>query len=69
MPFGLAVATTFLNHLHASPGARMESAPEIKDIIRHVFDDGGQIVDDELRSLVVDMYNLYKQLNMTLEKL
>lgn len=69
MPFGLSVAASFLDHLHDPCAQPISSELTIEEIVRKAFDRGGKVVNDELRSLVIDMYNLYTKLNLTLENL
>lgn len=67
-PFGLSIAASFLDFLHdADEPLPLEVS--IEDIVRKALDGGGKVVDDELRSLVIDMYKLYTTLNLTLENL
>lgn len=68
MPFGLSVAASFLDHLH-EPREHSIWKPTVEELVRNVFDRGGRAVDDELRALVIDIYNLYTKLNLTLENL
>lgn len=67
-PFGLSVAASFLDLLH-EPGEPLPSDPMIEYVVQKTLDRGGKVVDDELRSLVVDIYNLYTKLNLALENL
>lgn len=67
LPFGLAVATTFLQTLHETNTPNY-SETRVEEIFRLIFDKGGEIVDEELRSLVVHIYRLHERLNLTLEK-
>lgn len=69
MPFGLSVAASFLDFLHEPNDLVPAEQLNDEQIIQKVFDRGGQVIDDELRSLVVDIYNLYTKMNLTLEKL
>lgn len=66
MPFGLSVAASFLDQLH-EPSAPKSSEITVEEVVRRVFERGGQVINNELRSLVTDMYNLYTTLNLTLE--
>lgn len=68
LPFGIAVATTFLQTLHEISAPNYDET-RVEEIFRLIFDKGGEIVDEELRSLVVHTYKLYEKLNLTLEKL
>lgn len=68
MPFGLSVAASFLDYLH-EPSEPQSSDITVEEIVQRVFERGGQVINDELGSLVIDMYNLYTKLNLTLENL
>lgn len=68
MPFGLSIAASFLYFLH-EPCENIPSEPAIEDVVRKTLDHGGKVVSDELGSLVIDIYNLYTKLNLTLEQL
>lgn len=77
MPFGLAVAGSFLQIIAAptdvfSPGEghsidEIHDERRIAEIKSESFATGGEMIDKELRALVVDMHHLYRQLNMELE--
>lgn len=76
MPYGLAVAGSFLQILMA-PTDVVSEEPQtigqitderIEEIRIKSFTSGGEVVDMELRSLVVDMYQLYTELGMELEE-
>lgn len=62
-PFGLNVAASFLQILHANKPPNINTIPEI---IQLIFDWGGESVDEELRSLIVHIYRLYERLNWQL---
>lgn len=70
LPLGLATASSFLQTLHSDeiPEFRAEDAA-VAETIRLIFDKGGEKVDAELRSLLVDIYRLHEKFNLTLEKL
>lgn len=68
LPFGLAVASSFLHTLHDQGPIDFNPAP-VKETIRQIFDQGGDVVNAELCSLIVDIYRLHEKLNLTLEKL
>lgn len=68
MPYGLSIAASFLDFLH-EPSEFFTSDITVEEIVQRVFDRGGQVMNDELRSLVTDMYNLYTKLNLKLENL
>lgn len=64
LPYGLNVASSFLQILHTNLRASSDlTIPEIAQIILSL---GGEPVDEELRCLVVDIYRLYEQLNLEL---
>lgn len=69
LPFGLAVASTFLQDLHDAHTERVISEMNLERTLRDIFDRGGETVDEELRSLVIDIYNLHEQLNLNLERM
>lgn len=69
MPYGLSVAASFLDFLHEPDDLEPAENLNVEEIVRKVFDRGGQVINDELRSLVVDMYNLYTKMNLTLERI
>lgn len=67
MPFGLSVAASFLPVLHEPQEFDMAQPQRTFDEITcEGYERGGAIVDAELRALVVDMYNLYQELNLDL---
>lgn len=68
MPYGLSVAASFLNFLH-DPSEPIPNDITVEAVVKRVFEQGGQKLNDELCSLVVDIYNLYTELNLTLENL
>lgn len=68
LPFGLSVASSFLQNLHTDD-VEMANDQSIEENIRSVLDKGGDVVDAELRSLVVDIYRFHEKFNLTLEKL
>lgn len=68
LPYGLSVAASFLDFLH-EPCAPTPPGIAVEEVVKKVFERGGQVIDDELRSLVVDMYDLHTKLNLPLEKL
>lgn len=79
MPYGLAVAGSFLQIIAApkdifSPteGHSVDDILDeqrIEEIKSDSFATGGEMIDRELRALVVDMYHLYSQLNMELQEM
>lgn len=69
LPFGLAVASTFLQDLHDPFITDIRAHRTIEEVIRNIFDRGGDVVNDELCSLVVNIFNLHKQLNLNFENL
>lgn len=69
LPFGLAVASTFLQDLHDANTERVRSEMNLERTLRDIFDRGGDVVDEELRSLVIDIYNLHEQLNLDLKRM
>lgn len=73
MPYGLAVAGSFLqviiephNVFSQDPISSEEIGDCTEEIRRNAFAEGGEIVDRELRALVVDMYQLYEELGIEL---
>ena len=67
LPFGLSIAASFLQILHSDGPTEFNSSA--KEVIRMIFDNGGDVVDAELSSIIIDMHRLYEKLNLTLEKL
>lgn len=76
MPYGLGVAGSFL-HILIAPTDIVSDEPQtigqitderIEEIRIKSFTSGGEVVDKELRSLVVDMYQMYTELGMKLEE-
>lgn len=64
LPYGLNVASTFLQILHTNFRTRLDlTIPEVVQILLSL---GGESVDEELRCLIVDIYRLYEQLNLEL---
>lgn len=68
LPFGLHVAASFLQTLH-SDGEPVFFELPLEETLRQIFDKGGEAVDAEIRSLIVDIYHLHNKFNLTLEKL
>lgn len=68
LPFGLSVASSFLQTLHSKEPPEFEQLP-VEETIRQILDKGGNVVDAELRSLIVDIYNMHNKLNLNLEKI
>lgn len=68
LPFGLHIAASFLQTLHSDEEPQFIEVP-IEETFRNIFDKGGEVVDMELRSLIVDIYHLYDKFNLTLEKI
>lgn len=73
MPYGLGVAGSFLQIIIAPHNIFSHEAitdNEIDDLAeeieRNAMTEGGELVDKELRALVVDMYQLYAELGMEL---
>lgn len=67
MPFGLSIAASFLPVLHEPQEFDMARAQRtFEEISKEGLERGGASVDAELRALVVDMYNLYQELNLDL---
>lgn len=67
MPFGLSIAGSFLPVLHEPQEFDMtQPIRTFSEITKEGFERGGEVVDAELRALVVDMYNLYQELNLDL---
>lgn len=68
MPFGLTIAGAFLPALHDPQEFDMAHRPmrTYDEISKEGYERGGTAVDIELRALVVDMYNLYQELNLDL---
>lgn len=79
MPYGLTIAGSFLQIIAAPTdifsSTEGHSIDQILDEKRieaieiDSFTTGGEMIDKELRALVVDMYHLYSQLNMELEEM
>ncbi|XP_031626583.1 uncharacterized protein LOC116342918 [Contarinia nasturtii] len=69
LPFGLGIASAFLQFLHDKETPNFEQKSPIKETIRFALDKGGDVVDAELRALVVDIYQLHDKLDLNLEKL
>lgn len=67
LPFGLAVASTFLQDLHSPNTERLKFDFKIENTIKSIFEQGGEVVNNELRSIIIDIYNLHKQLNLDLK--
>lgn len=68
MPFGLSIAASFLPELHEPSEFNMNRPIRTYEEIAHEgFTKGGASVDMELRALVVDIYNLYRKINLDLE--
>lgn len=65
MPFGLSIAGAFLCSLHDPRPMNFELKSE-DVVLKEVFERGGESVDKELESLVVDIFRLYEKLNVTL---
>lgn len=68
LPFGLAIASSFLQTLHGTEPLDFNPV-RVEETIRQVFDKGGDVVNAELRSIIIDIYRLHDKLNLTLEKL
>lgn len=68
MPFGLAIATTFLRDLHDPLNTYVDSLTCLEEVIKNIFDRGGDVVNVELCALIVHIFKLYEQLNIKLEK-
>lgn len=68
LPFGLVVASSFLQTLHSKEPPEFDQLP-VEETIRQIFDKGGNVVDAELRSLIADIYNMHSKLNLSLEKI
>ncbi|XP_055311024.1 uncharacterized protein LOC129573705 [Sitodiplosis mosellana] len=68
LPFGLTIASSFLQTLHVEEPLEFAPLP-VKEIVRKVLDKGGDVVDAELRAIIIDIYRLHDKLNLTLEKL
>lgn len=67
LPFGLSIAASFVMLLHVpvEDGWSPDDINEAEDI-DDAYNRGGEVVDRELRALVVDTYNFYKKLNLNL---
>lgn len=59
--FGLAVASTFLQILHEE-GETDYADTRIDEVVKTILENGGEVVDEDLQSLVVDIYCLYKKM-------
>lgn len=68
LPFGLSIASSFLQILHSDEPIEFNPLP-VKEVIRQIFDKGGDVVNAELHSIIIHIYRLYDKLNLTLEKL
>lgn len=68
LPFGFAVATTFLGILNRS-GESEFNEDSVEATIREIFDEGGEKVNVELCALVIDIYRLHEKCNLTLDKM
>lgn len=68
MPYGLSVAASFLPVLHVPHEFDMDrtASRSLDEIATEGYERGGANVDAELRALVVDMYNLYHELQLDL---
>lgn len=66
LPFGLVIASYFLRMLHNTKELIKVPLP-IEEVVESVFDCGGDAVDIELRSLIMEIYGLYEKLNLKLE--
>lgn len=69
MPFGLSISASFLPSLHSPHCVYDEYEDTVDDITYKAFNRGGEAVDIELRSQVIDMFRLYDKLGLTLTEM
>lgn len=65
LPYGLLVASSFLRVLHSNDPIIVPLT--LIAAVESIFDCGGEAVDVELRSLIIEVYSLYEKLNLKLE--
>lgn len=68
LPFGLVIASTFLQVLHDPDMPYVLDLP-LDAIVKEIFDRGGDRLNAELCGLVVDIYRLHEKFNLTLDKI
>lgn len=68
MPFGLSIAASFLPVLHEPSEFEFNRKRTLDEILTEGYGRGGAGVDRELCALIVDMYNLYQEMNLDLEE-
>lgn len=67
-PFGLSISSSFLLFLHAPDLMTFEefATIDLVDDVKNSYERGGELIDRELRALVVEMYELQQRFGVAL---
>lgn len=70
LPFGLTIAGSFLYSIHEPIDFyNGDFKMSLDDTLKDAYSRGGNAIDFELCALVVDIFQLYQKLNMTLTEM
>lgn len=71
LPYGLTIAGSFLYLIHEPIDNLYDDhfKMSLDDVLKDAYSRGGKIIDFELCALVVDIFKLHQQLNMTLTEM
>lgn len=69
LPLGLVIASTFLQVLYDPDISPFLLELPLDEIVKEIFDRGGDRLNAELCGLVVDIYRLHEKFNLTLDKI
>lgn len=68
MPYGLSIAASFLADEHFPEPIDLDVDMQGKQfVIDKAYNKGGELIDRELRSLIVDMYEMFSKHELTLD--